>query len=148
MCCVPYILVYLSCFFCLLADLVLIAVYALNKHQISHSLQTRSYDDSDEYDDSGEIEDDDDDDVAVGGNVSVAPAPLPAPPISLHASTADEFLLSMIICLSLLLALLLVANMYTIGNCIKALLSSQRNTLQKAVAVHDVKVKSEGYLQV
>ena len=39
-----------------------------------------------------------------------------------------------------------VANIYTVGECIKALVFSQRRHLQRAVAKLDL-VKSEGYLQ-
>ncbi len=58
-----------------------------------------------------------------------------------------DVLLSVAIALALLVGLVLVANAYTVGNCVQALLSSHRGNLQKAVAAHDV-VKSEGYLQV
>ncbi len=55
-------------------------------------------------------------------------------------------MLSLAVTLALLIGLVLVANAYTVGNCLQALLSSHRSNLQQAVAAHDV-VKSEGYLQ-
>ena len=82
---------------------------------------------------------------------SSAPA---APTTTSHENpTADDLsayrdlVLSLLVCFSLLVGLVLVANVYTLGNCLQALLTPQRSHLQRAVAAHDV-VKSEGYLQV
>ena len=47
---------------------------------------------------------------------------------------------------AVIMGIIIVANAYTLGSCIKSLLFSQRRHLQKAVAKADV-LRSEGYLQ-
>ncbi len=87
-------------------------------------------------------------------NASSSSSSAPAAPTASHENptAADlsayrDLVLSLLICFSLLVGLVLVANVYTLGNCLQALLTPQRSHLQRAVAAHDV-VKSEGYLQV
>ena len=58
-----------------------------------------------------------------------------------------EFVFGLLLALSIVVGAVLVANIYTIGNCFVSLAFSQRKHLQRAVAKLDV-VKSEGYLQV
>merc|ERR1719347_1710371 len=58
----------------------------------------------------------------------------------------DLLVVSLLATLAVLLGLILVANLYTLGQMVNAVLFSQRTHLQRAVAKHDL-VQSEGYLQ-
>jgi len=58
----------------------------------------------------------------------------------------DQILLILAILLGVILGLIIVSNIYTIGQVLNSLIFSQRTHLQRAVAKHDV-VQSEGYLQ-
>ncbi len=62
------------------------------------------------------------------------------------AELEDVFLV-LAVFFSLLVGLILVANVYTAGNVVQALLYSPRRHLQRTVARLEL-VKSEGYLQV
>ena len=55
----------------------------------------------------------------------------------------DSLVVSLLIALAAILGVIMVANIYTIGQTLKALLFSQRSHLQRAVAKHDM-VQSEG----
>ena len=72
-------------------------------------------------------------------------------PLSLYeakssSSDLDSLVVSLLITLTVILGVLVVANIYTIGQTLNALVFSQRTHLQRAVAKHDV-INSEGYLQ-
>merc|ERR1719347_608610 len=58
----------------------------------------------------------------------------------------DRLVFSLLITLAVILGVIIVANIYTIGQTLNAVLFSQRTHLQRAVAKHDL-VQSEGYLQ-
>jgi hypothetical protein len=55
----------------------------------------------------------------------------------------DSLVLSLLIALAAILGIIVVANIYTLGRALQALLFSQRAHLQRAVARHDM-VQSEG----
>ena len=57
----------------------------------------------------------------------------------------DRLVVSLLITLAVILGVMIVANIYTIGQTLNALLFSQRTHLQRAVAKHDV-INSEGIL--
>merc|ERR1719266_3069404 len=58
----------------------------------------------------------------------------------------DKLVFSLLIALAVILGVIVIANIYTIGQTLNAVLFSQRTHLQRAVAKHDL-VQSEGYLQ-
>ena len=58
----------------------------------------------------------------------------------------DSLLVTLLATLAVILGVMVVANVYTIGQTLNALLFSQRTHLQRSVAKHDV-INSEGYLQ-
>jgi ankyrin repeat-rich membrane spanning protein len=127
LCCIPYIIVYLACFFGMLAGIVLLCL-------LVHPAEEED-------------------------RLTIPTMP-PAAEGGAPRDTADvvnlvnvpsryakeEILLGIIIFIGVVVGIVLVANLYTIGNAVQALVFSQRKQLQKAVAAHDV-VKSEGYLQ-
>ena len=55
----------------------------------------------------------------------------------------DRLVFSLLITLAVILGVIIVANIYTIGQTLNAVLFSQRTHLQRAVAKHDL-VQSEG----
>ena len=59
----------------------------------------------------------------------------------------ERLVLGCLIALGIILGVIIIANIYTIGQTILALIFSQRTHLQRTVAKHDL-VQSEGYLQV
>ena len=59
----------------------------------------------------------------------------------------ERLVLGCLIALGIILGVIIIANIYTIGQTILALVFSQRTHLQRTVAKHDL-VQSEGYLQV
>merc|ERR1719266_885350 len=58
----------------------------------------------------------------------------------------DKLVFSLLIALAVILGVIVIANIYTIGQTLNAVLFSQRTHLQRAVAKHDL-VQSEGYMQ-
>ena len=58
----------------------------------------------------------------------------------------DRLVVSLLVTLAVILGVMVVANVYTIGQTLNALLFSQRTHLQRSVAKHDV-INSEGHLQ-
>ena len=58
----------------------------------------------------------------------------------------ESLVVSLLVTLAVILGVMVVANLYTIGQTINALLFSQRTHLQRSVAKHDV-INSEGFLQ-
>ena len=58
----------------------------------------------------------------------------------------DSLVVSLLVTLAVILGVMVVANLYTIGQTMNALLFSQRTHLQRSVAKHDV-INSEGFLQ-
>lgn len=60
-----------------------------------------------------------------------------------EASSIDSLVVNLLIALAAILGFIVVANVYTIGQTLQALLFSQRSHLQRAVAKHDM-VQSEG----
>ena len=57
----------------------------------------------------------------------------------------DRLVFSLLITLAVILGVIIVANIYTIGQTLNAVLFSQRTHLQRSVAKHDL-VQSEGGL--
>ena len=64
-----------------------------------------------------------------------------------YTESTRDILIALLVTISTVVGMVLVANLYTIGNCLQSLFFSHRRHLQRAVAKHDL-VKSEGYLQV
>ena len=63
-----------------------------------------------------------------------------------NLADTDSLVVSLLVTLAVILGVMVVANLYTIGQTMNALLFSQRTHLQRSVAKHDV-INSEGFLQ-
>jgi hypothetical protein len=63
-----------------------------------------------------------------------------------HYATAKHIVMGILMSLAVLVSIVLVANLYTAGNVVQALIYSPRRHLQRTVAKLEL-VKSEGYLQ-
>ena len=59
-------------------------------------------------------------------------------PDSYLGSDLDSLVVSLLITLAIILGVTIVANIYTIGQTLNALIFSQRTHLQRAVAKHDI----------
>eukprot|EP00092_Neocalanus_flemingeri_P001634 GFUD01001744.1.p1 GENE.GFUD01001744.1~~GFUD01001744.1.p1 ORF type:complete len:1748 (+),score=397.63 GFUD01001744.1:305-5548(+) len=130
LCCIPYGALYLFSYVLVLVEIVLIIMKA---EGIQHTSISQSEKDSDLIED---MENESDDD-----NPLVNEPVEDENPIDL-----DRLVFSLLITLAVILCVIVVANIYTIGQTLNAVLFSQRTHLQRAVAKHDL-VQSEGYLQ-
>ena len=122
LCCVPYASFYLLSYVLLLAELILIIMKAEGLHRASNPMS------------------------------ALAHPTIAATNITMNADQEemleedrrlDSLVVSLLIALAAILGVIMVANIYTIGQTLKALLFSQRSHLQRAVAKHDM-VQSEG----
>ena len=122
LCCIPYVYFYLFSYLLTITEIILIVMKADGLRH-TQSLQITSPGNSTE--------------------VTLPPAPLPD---YSHDADLDQLIVSLLITLAVILGVMVVANIYTFGQTLVALVFSQRTHLQRAVAKHDV-VNSEGYLQ-
>ena len=146
LCCIPYVMIYMFCFTCILASVVLTAV-SVGHHVEESSLEDISFSsDSTAPNDKSE--------TSSTNLTSVAPASMgavnsPEPVMSNSKddlATQESIIIAILLTMAVIVLVVIIANLYTIGNCIKALVFSHRKHLQRAVAKLDL-VKSEGYLQ-
>lgn len=117
LCCLPYFVIYMVCFSCSLAIIILLC---LSVHHETAPLST---------------------------NVNLSE--FVTDPLShsgIDQKTRDSMVLAFLILFGVLVGVVLISNLYTLGNCFQSLMFSQRRHLQRTVAKLDV-VKSEGYLQ-
>jgi len=126
LCCIPYGALYLFSYILVLVEIVLIIMKAEGIHRVE---------------DSNEEETDMDEDSIHDGSVNIKVDDEKENDIDL-----DRLVFSLLITLAVILGVIIVANIYTIGQTLNAVLFSQRTHLQRAVAKHDL-VQSEGYLQ-
>ncbi|XP_059085924.1 kinase D-interacting substrate of 220 kDa-like isoform X2 [Tigriopus californicus] len=117
LCCLPYFVIYMVCFCCSLAIIILLC---LSVHQEPAPLST---------------------DLTLSDFVAD-----PLAHSGINQKTRDSMVLAFLILFGVLVGVVLISNLYTLGNCFQSLMFSQRRHLQRTVAKLDV-VKSEGYLQ-
>ena len=124
LCCIPYAYFYLFSYLLTITEIILIVMKADGLRH-TQSLQMRSPESSNSTE------------------VTLPPGHLPN---YSHDTDLDQLIVSLLITLAVILGVMVVANIYTFGQTLVALIFSQRTHLQRAVAKHDV-VNSEGYLQ-
>ena len=127
LCCIPYGALYLFSYVLVLVEIVLIIIKA---EGIQNETTTQLENESDLIQDFEKESDDD--------NLPVNEQVEDETPIDL-----DRLVFSLLITLAVILGVIIVANIYTIGQTLNAVLFSQRTHLQRAVAKHDL-VQSEG----
>ena len=122
LCCVPYASFYLLSYVLLLAEVVLIIMKAEGLHRASDRISTLAH-----------------------PTIAAANATMSSDQEEMleEDRRLDSLVVSLLIALAAILGVIMVANIYTIGQTLKALLFSQRSHLQRAVAKHDM-VQSEG----
>ena len=121
LCCVPYASFYLLSYVLLLAEVILIIMKAEGLHRASEPLSALDHPTI----------------AATNATDSNQEEMLE------EDKRLDSLVVSLLIALAAILGVIMVANIYTIGQTLKALLFSQRSHLQRAVAKHDM-VQSEG----
>ena len=122
LCCVPYASFYLLSYVLLLAEVVLIIMKAEGLHRASDRISTLAH-----------------------PTIAATNATMSSDQEEMleEDRRLDSLVVSLLIALAAILGVIMVANIYTIGQTLKALLFSQRSHLQRAVAKHDM-VQSEG----
>ena len=123
LCCIPYAYFYIFSYLLTITEIILIVMKADGlRHNQSLLLSSSESSNS---------------------TVTLTPhPPIPGP----EYADLDRLIVGLLITLAVILAVMVVANIYTFGQTFVALVFSQRTHLQRAVAKHDV-VNSEGYLQ-
>ena len=124
LCCIPYAYFYLFSYLLTITEIILIVMKADGLRH-NQSLMMSSPE---------------------SGNSTEVTMLLPAPLLDSQDADLDRLIVSLLITLAVILGVMVVANIYTFGQTLVALVFSQRTHLQRAVAKHDV-VNSEGYLQ-
>jgi ankyrin repeat-rich membrane spanning protein len=149
LCYIPYVMIYMFCFACILASVVLTAV------SVGHHVEESSVDDvpfqntiSSKLPAPNENSNSPVDNTT---SESIKPESIKAINSSVNTSvddvaTQESIIIAILLTMAVIVLVVIIANLYTIGNCIKALIFSHRKHLQRAVAKLDL-VKSEGYLQ-
>ena len=146
LCCIPYVMIYMFCFTCILASVVLTAV-SVGHHVEESSLEDISFS-------SDSVAPNDKPETSSTNLTSVSTASMgtiDSPETVMNNSkddlaTQESIIIAILLTMAVIVLVVIIANLYTIGNCIKALVFSHRKHLQRAVAKLDL-VKSEGYLQ-
>ena len=124
LCCIPYAYFYLFSYLLTITEIILIVMKADGlRHNQSLTMSSPE-----------------------SGNSTEVTMLLPAPLLDSQDADLDRLIVSLLITLAVILGVMVVANIYTFGQTLVALVFSQRTHLQRAVAKHDV-VNSEGYLQ-
>ena len=124
LCCIPYAYFYLFSYLLTITEIILIVMKADGlRHNQSLTMSSPE-----------------------SGNSTEVTMLLPTPLLNSQDADLDRLIVSLLITLAVILGVMVVANIYTFGQTLVALVFSQRTHLQRAVAKHDV-VNSEGYLQ-
>ena len=146
LCCIPYVMIYMFCFTCILASVVLTAV------SVGHHVEESSFEDgpfqnvvSSTNNKSMSSSGNSTSEVTESGEKINSPESL-VNKTKDDLATQESIIIAILLTMAVIVLVVIIANIYTIGNCIKALIFSHRKHLQRAVAKLDL-VKSEGYLQ-
>eukprot|EP00095_Tigriopus_kingsejongensis_P008494 snap_masked-scaffold18_size714446-processed-gene-6.15 protein:Tk08494 transcript:snap_masked-scaffold18_size714446-processed-gene-6.15-mRNA-1 annotation:"kinase d-interacting substrate of 220 kda-like isoform x2" len=121
LCCLPYFVIYMVCFGCSLAIIILLCLSVHQEAAPKELSKSKS-------------------------NSSVPFLEDPLAHSGINQATRDGLILGFLVLFGVLVGVVLISNLYTLGNCFQSLIFSQRRQLQRMVARLDV-VKSEGYLQ-
>ena len=123
LCCIPYAYFYLFSYLLTMTEIILIVMKADGLRHNQSLVPT-----------------------SPGAGNSTGVTLLTAPLLDSQDTDLDRLIVSLLITLAVILGVIMVANIYTFGQIVVALVFSQRTHLQRAVAKHDV-VNSEGYIQ-
>ena len=147
LCCIPYVMIYMFCFACILASVVLTAV-SVGHHVEESSVEEVPFQNtvSSNLRAPSENSESSVDNIT---SASVKPESIINSAVKTSVddvATQESIIIAILLTMAVIVLVVIIANLYTIGNCIKALVFSHRKHLQRAVAKLDL-VKSEGYLQ-
>ena len=150
LCCIPYVIIYMFCFTCILASVVLTAV-SVGHHVEESSVGNPYFRNSVSSTVSGSGSNPN---TSIGNGTSESVEQEPSSKMNKNdvrtteddVATQESIIIAILLTMAVIVLVVIIANLYTIGNCIKSLVFSHRKHLQRAVAKLDL-VKSEGYLQ-